>query len=591
MISERIRSLGRISPRFPPLIEFGLLTCLWTVSVAIVNPVGEFAIIDDGLYESIVKHLLATGQFPNPEPASATLLTNIYWGAAFSLLKGVSFTTLRMSTLLASLLGLFGISVLARDLGIPVSLRFLVVLTIAFSPAYHALSYSFMTDVPFAALVIWASVFFVRSVNSNSLVHLGLATALTVVATLSRQVALAMPIAYGIGVFFKEGMHPSFKTCLRALIPILIPAVALKDYFYVMASTHRLPITYNFFSNIMLSTLTHGSALRTVPFVNVYITVLYLGLFLLPVLLATTGGLSRYRSTPFWLFFIFSLALAIAGALIRLRLGLSNVVPLPESHVLVPPGIGLLWLRGGHSVAGLSPEFWSIVTSLGALGSLLLLAQLSATARDLTGFVMRKSLSTAPQVGTLYLLVTGIILLGPYLFTGASDRYLIPALPLLAVAMASASLWSPQEPSPILVVSRTSAPVLLFGAVAFSVIGTRDYLEWHRISAAASTALIDDHIRPQRIDGGEEFNAYYPAYQGHENEIDFSDLESDPSGYIFTDEIKRQGKVVERVAWRPPTVEYIVGFEPIPGYSIIQEYSYYNWMPPHRQKILVLSRN
>lgn len=592
MTGDGIRRAGQFVSRFPTATEFGIVIFLWMLSVAVVNPVGEFPIIDDGLYESIVKHLLNTGEFPNPEPASATLLTNIFWGTGFCLAYGVSFTALRISTLVASLLGLFGVLVLARDLRISLYLRLLTVLTLAFSPAYHTLSYSFMTDVPFAALVIWSSVFFVKSLQSRSLIYLATATILTVVAALSRQIALAMPIAYIISLFLKDDRLLSWNKILRASVPVFLPVAALWGYFRILANANRLPITYNFFSNIMISTLTHGSALEKVPFINVYITALYLGLFLLPVLLASAGGLSGYKGKIFWFLFIASLTPAAVGALIRRGVGLSDLVPLAESHVLVPSGIGLLWLRGAEGVPVLSSGFWDLVTGLAVLGSILFLAQLSAVSGDLAHLIKGRSLSTGHQVGVLFLVLSGLILLCPYLFTGASDRYLTPALPLLAVAVASASAWRPHITGRMSGIARTSATTLLIGAMIFSMIGTRDYLAWHRIAAAASEELIGhSHIQPEHIDGGVEFDAYYPAYQGHEKEIDFSDLENDPSGYVFTEEIKSQAKVVERVSWRPPTVQYIIGFESAPGYSAIQEYSYYNWMPPHRQRILVLRRN
>ena len=595
MVSDGIRQPALDNSRLSFAVELGLLTGIWVLNIAIVNPIGEFPIIDDGLYEAIVNHVLATGEFPNPEPASATLLTNIFWGVGFCFFGGVSFTALRLSTLVASLLGLFGVSVLGKGFGLPRHIRLLLALTLAFSPPYHALSFTFMTDVPFTAVVIWSSVFFMRSLRSGSLTHLAAAAILSVVATLSRQIALALPLAYAICFLLKKVDGLSWRKVLQALAPAALSAATLWEYFHVLASTHRLPITYNFFSNMMMSTLTHGSALATIPFINIYITVLYAGLFLLPVLpvlLVVQGGTSRYRGKTFWFILALCLSATSAGALVRMGRELSNLVPLPESHILVPSGIGLLWLRGAQSVPGLPSSFWDLVTFFAVIGSILLLGQLSLVCSELLGHIRRRSLSSEPQLAVLFLMLSGIILLCPYLFSGASDRYLTPALPLLAVAAAaSTSLWWQQEGGPVPIFARAGAAVVLLGTMIFSVAGTRDYLAWHRISAMASADLIErGRIRPQQIDGGEEFNAYHPAYQGRENEIDFSDLDSSQSGYVVTNEIKSQAKVVERMAWRPSNVQYIVGFDSVPGYSVIQEYSYYNWMPPHVQRICVLQR-
>ena len=88
--------------------DFVLIAGLWCLTTLVVNPIAEFPLIDDSVYESIVRHLLETGEYRLTEVSTFPSVTTTLWGSLFCLPFGVSFTALRASTLAAGLLGLAG---------------------------------------------------------------------------------------------------------------------------------------------------------------------------------------------------------------------------------------------------------------------------------------------------------------------------------------------------------------------------------------------------------------------------------------------------------------------------------------------------
>jgi hypothetical protein len=157
----------------------------------------------------------------------------------------------------------------------------------------------------------------------------------------------------------------------------------------------------------------------------------------------------------------------------------------------------------------------------------------------------------------------------PILVLGFFDRYLVPAiLPLLAASVASLSLEDRAKPS------RTGEwilPVvasLLIGLFfVFSICGTRDYLTWNRSRWVALNDLMESkHVNAEDIDGGFEFNGLHLYHRNYQR----------TSGKSW---------------WWVNKDTYVVAFGAIPGYSVIGEYKYRQWMPPHNGSIMLLEKD
>ena len=572
------------------LTDLLLITLLWCIGTIIVNPVGEFPIIDDELYVPAVKTLLETGHYRPPE-ATMTFITNELWGALFSLPVGASFTTLRLSTLCASLLGLFGTYTLVRDIGQPRWICWVATLTLAFNPAYYAMSHSFMTDVLFAVLCIWSAIFYARSLRAGSDLQIVLGTVIALAATLSRQIGIAVPAAFAVAVILRRGI--TWQTMLRAVIPVGICSSALVGFYRFLAVSGRLPATYDLYTNQAISTFSHFQTLFTTPISNFYCTVVYLGLFLLPVLLCTIGGLYRSGTKGVYAVAVTTAAIVLVGAVVRTHIGSSDFMPLPEGHLLRPSGVGLLWLRGADHVPSLPEAFWVCVTTLAFIGAGLLIFQMSVWGVAVVRSRLQRSRISETEIVTLFLLTCGIILAAPYIGIRTTDRYLISCLPMLAAGILGLSAGSPET-----VKSGVGRPLcyvvsgLLATCCIFTVVGTRDYLAWHRVSAQASRDLMEaNHALAESIDGGTEFDFLYPAPSSREEVLARLDkVVRSRTQYFFTQRIREQFAVIIAMGWRPPSPQYLIAFAPSPGYRVIREYAYDNWMPHRVQKILVLQK-
>ena len=93
---------------------------------------------------------------------------------------------------------------------------------VAFNPIAYALSFTFMTDILFTALLTISAFLFIVSLerNSDGLALLGALVALA--ATMSRQLGLCIPIAYMVARLLQEGDWR--RKSIMALAPLILCA-------------------------------------------------------------------------------------------------------------------------------------------------------------------------------------------------------------------------------------------------------------------------------------------------------------------------------------------------------------------------------
>jgi hypothetical protein len=99
---------------------------------------------------------------------------------------------------------------------------------------------------------------------------------------------------------------------------------------------------------------------------------------------------------------------------------------------------------------------------------------------------------------------------------------------------------------------------------------TRDYLAWNRLRWVALNELTQyRRVPPADIDGGFEFNGLY-LYDPAWNDV---------------------GTNEGRSWWWVKGDTYQVSFGPIAEYNAVREYTYYRWLPPGSQRIMVLRKD
>src|SRR2546428_12307485 len=149
-------ALSRGSSCREKLLDCVLITTCGVLLAMALRPFQNTPFIDDWLYAWSVAELLDHGRLRVLDWSSHVNVAQILWGAAFSLPLGFSFTALRVSTWVLGLLCLCGLYLLLRELGIPRRDALIGTGTLGVNPIFAILSYSFMTDIPFLAALVWS---------------------------------------------------------------------------------------------------------------------------------------------------------------------------------------------------------------------------------------------------------------------------------------------------------------------------------------------------------------------------------------------------------------------------------------------------
>ena len=551
---------GRPGSGFSRGVAFDLIviTLLWSLAVIVVQPIGEFPLNDDWSW-SMTARRLAAGEGYHPTGwTEMTLLTHALWGALFCLPHGFSFTALRFSTLALSLAGALAMYGLIRQLQRPRMLAVIGALTLVFNPIYFALSNTFMADVPFTTLAILSALFFIRHLQRGTRTDLLIGTAFAVAATLSRQMGLCLPLAFGVTLWFKHGFQR--RWVIRAVLPLTICIVILAAFQYWLKVTGKTP------PNTMRTERLWAVLANPVRIpLNVayfgWSMLMYLGWFLLPVTLpAVLSRRSAEAGSPPCLPARIALFIFLVASVGRFFL-VPSLMPV-HNNVIIPQGIGPATLRDTLDLhlphlPALPTSFWLLVTALSLTGAGILVFK---TTRIVVTLFPKGRFDGTSNAGSaeMFLLLCAVVYLVPFLLSGFFDRYLVPVTAFLVAFLAASLEWRGFN----LARGRQLAAMLLIaGSGVFAVGGTRDYLEWNRTRwRALEVLLAKSDVKPADVDGGFEYNGW--NLSGNSN--------------VATN-------------WAE-TVPYVITFGEIKGFESVEQYPYHHWMPPHEGRIFVLKR-
>jgi hypothetical protein len=524
----------------------------WLALVALVNPVGDFPLNDDWSYGGAAQLLAQTGELRIPGWTTATVVSQVVWGALFCLPTTCSYTALRFSTLTLGLIGLYALYGLLRELGADSGTAFLGSATLAVNPLYFVLANSFMTDVPFVSFSIVSAALLVRGLQRRSFLALALGIVAAFIALLDRQVALALLLGLAAACLARDGFKPS--SIMKALLPLGVGLVVYLGYQRWLIATGRVPhVPWSGFSGIIPDSLplfmqrSTRYCLLAAP---------YVGLFVLPFLVAipATPGLAPLRAKA-----IRALSAIVAVVIFAILWWRDDMMPsLP--NVIIQSGFGPLTQADTfHLDLNLPPVsagvdgFWIVATALGCAG---IYAMLS---RILFALFAWRDGPRSPENRAPVALFLGTTLAAYWFAIWAVagnnqryDRYLLFLVPLLIAGFVLLLRNGTGHRSPSAVLRSV---FLLAAFTAFAVAGTHDYLAWNRTRWQALTELTQaDHVPPEKIDGGYEFNGrflYDPNYR------------------------PRPGKS----EWWVHDDEFMLASGDLPGYRTLREYRYVRWLP------------
>lgn len=545
--------------------DITLLVLALAAALLLAGPNGEFPLMDDWSFAAAVKTLLDEGRFAPTEWTAMTLLSQVLWGAAFALVNGFSFETLRFSTIVLALVGAGAGYALMRETGQSRWLSLLLGWTLAFTPLYFVLSFTFMTDVPFIAVLLFAAIAYCRNLQTGSRAAWIAAIALSLIAILSRQLAMALPVGFAIACLFRDARPRQWA---KAMIPPLLGIGCFVAFHQWMTRSGTLPAATDEQATWLLQSLLRPETV-SVFFRNSYVALVYLGWFLLPLTWVIARRWPRAQARSLRKTVVGSgLAIALLSLLSRTRNGSQSVMMPTADNLLVPSGLGPTLLRDQYllrldNIPPLPDLLWMTVTALGLLGATLLLALLWAGTAGLLRRRCAGGLDAADAIAA-FLLSASAVYLFPLLVTAFFDRYLLPVLPLLAVGLACACR---ADHTPIPTTRQHLLPAIMVAAFAvFSIVGSHDYMAWNRLRWQVLDQLMQQHqLTPDDIDGGFEFNGYHrydPAYVA----------------------------VPGKSNWWVTRDDWMIAYGPLAGFDIVEQHTYSSWLWLRPQPLFVLKK-
>jgi 4-amino-4-deoxy-L-arabinose transferase-like glycosyltransferase len=517
-------------------LAVALLVAVWAMVIAVVGLGGDFALNDDWAYASSARGLLHTGHLRISDWAAPSLGTHALWGAGALALFGESFVSLRIGSLAWGLWAMIAAYALARTVLSPRASA-LAALAFGLSPWFLNLSFTYMTEAHWMALVLSALVVFARAVDPRlarapAAWMLALSGALIGAAATTRQFAVITAPGFVAALAVEarlrlrgERERAWLRETVKGSATFAAPMVAIFGSFYTWYTKVHGPTSAN------RDTITRILAVR--PWhvlLHGAVTWHYAGLWLFPVALALVfrrelGALVTRRTLRVSLFLLaaFALVRLSIGALLEAR---DEAFDHPEKayHALMPYlgnvfyaiGLGpqtLTDVYRDHNAGTLHGGAWfgALLTIASTFGGVLVAAlflrEWRATRRawrrdvEETPADEDREPSAGSRRAVLRVLLVGYIVtyLAYQLGTGTFlfDRYLLPILPavvLLALDAAPAAARSPAIPACLAVVG------------LFSAFATREYMSWNEARSKAVAALIAKGVPADLIDGGFEIN-------------------------------------------------------------------------------------
>lgn len=516
-----------------------VLFLAWAGLIALVDPVGDFPLNDDWTYGRSVQTLVEEHRFELDNWGEMTLVAHLAWGFLFCKVFGFSFTVLRWSTLVLSLIGAIGLWRLARDHGYRNGSSLLWGLLLLFNPLYAGLSFSYMTDVPFTAVVIWLTVFLARALREPRISYLLWAGVLAIIAVMLRQLALVWPLAFALAGGWHYRFH--WHQWWRWLLPLALSLGAYFAYLSLGRTLDFLPQTFNSKWAQLWELVFHPNArlLRNVVGYAL-VSIGYLGLFILPIL-----GLEK-RPNPLWKRALMLGLGTLAGVLL---LAWGKAFPTLD-NVWVDIGIGPITTPDHYGNVVHSPDprmatviAWGI-TLVGVLGSALIWDRwLQQSKRFFTPMMTLSPTGPIGPMGAVGLL----IYLAPLWCTGLYDRYLPPLFPFLVLILSQHEEIGVSNHKTWV---RWSVRSMFIGLALFTTAAVHDYLEMNRVRWHALHELHRHHHVPlDKIVGGVEFD----TWNHFQND--------NPKWYLTYKD------------------DYMVTQSPLPGYVVVVEHHWSRWLP------------
>jgi 4-amino-4-deoxy-L-arabinose transferase-like glycosyltransferase len=531
---EGVSQTGRPNREWPALLA---ILAVFAVGWLLVGPRANVPVIDDWVYAWSVEHLLDTGRVQVLDISAFYPIAQILWGALFARLMGFSFVVLRISTVVLAVFGCWAVYLTLRELDCRRSTALLGALALAFDPVYFALSFSFMTEVPFVSFSTMALYWYIRAIRRHETPAVWIGCLCAMAAFLTRPIGIVLPLALLPALVGSSDWRTMLR---RSVMPIIVTLI-------VMGTLQvEMPRTLGFlaWAAIRQDYLRWWFMVPFTDYLRWNVEALVVLVFpLAPLLLAYAVRWRHAAETVVAAIIVAILSQAAMGHI---------VMPLPYGQTWSLRDIGARSMLDGNVTA----SNWSLhVTPLVGL-----LGLLSVGALAVIGVrrCLQRSDRSERVVFTLAVLQV-ICINALWLY---NDRYYVVFAPMLAIVGAQA-------------VDRDSlrqgiAAGLLIVWAGFAISGTRDMLAFNDTCARLAAELEASGIPPWDIDAGYPLDGWrlyahperLPPGSNRQSDVPFV-TSNRPTHYSITNSPLPQSEVLrivplERALWQATRVVYVV---------------------------------
>jgi hypothetical protein len=535
------------------------LAAFFAAAVFLVPPRGEFPINDDWDYFATVGDLLRYGEIRLSDWPGMSLVAQVYWGGLFAKLFGLSYMTLRLSVITLAFAGALALYYWARAIERTRVESLFLGLLYATSPLVFSLSYSFMTDVPGASLMVICLLVQAHCFRRGGVLLYLLAGVMAGLAYLVRQIAVlpALVLAASLlpALFQRQARVRDF---LALTIPLVL---IINGHRFWLTHVHGLPY--------QAATGRFQFLAPETMLLLLFLQVLALCVYLAPLLVCLVG---RRASAYVWRSRGAGLVVVavLFGVLVLMGLAGAELPPpytqyLGDSYLGFEAFVGAT-LRGPRIAVGSnSLGMFSLVNAIGlvslSVGAGFLFLDLRArwTGRASSWL----PLSPGDQAGLCGLVLLGLLVGQEYPF----DRYLVPIIPLLAMFLLS------RLPRGRGLMRSPLSWVLLAVYGIVSVMGTQDYLVRAQARWRAVDSLLQSGIPPEDIGAGFEHAALYCFAPRYRQPVRVRPYLLD---LPETERVARLKAENPSFVWMQPR-EYEVAYDPVVGAEPVAVFPWQSW--------------
>jgi hypothetical protein len=586
--------VGDVLRQRGPLLGVFALYVLGLLIIPVMTPV---ALGDDWVYARSVEILIREGRVQILDLSVVTLVWQVLWGGLFASVLGPTFGAMRLSTVVLSALSGLACYWGCRQLGVDRGRSALGAALYLFNPLLFSLSYSFMSDAQFVALLTISAAFYLRGLRPDRLSALFtiIGSFVAGLAFLERQQGALIPLGIVTYLVLSGRMRPNRRGVGLFMQVVALPAAMTVGYYLWFRFIHGIPKAQGDFVQKVKDAGIDGAALLASRLSLIEAT--YSGLFILPIAIAALLALPRLVRAirPLgWVVFAVWTFFVLGGTAIFWQSG-RRMPYIP--HYLSPNGVGSYDLRGGRPFlfGQLGFDITTILCVAGTvLFGLILCLQIgkhSLPQTDTAGLIFTDR-SASGRVAldpfragaglTLALAFWQILGVLPQSFTfrdwtfrglnaPSLDRYLLTLLPLALLL----TLWALRGVQ----VAVPAAWVLVVGMAIFSIAGTRDFLTFHTEVWKLARETTAQGVPLTQLDAGAAWDGYHLYDYSIENDIHTSAPLPWWIGLFAPAD----------------TCEYIIAGAPRDDfsdlYSPVKRVEYSTWLNPEPTYLYLLRRN